>query len=126
MNLNKTILSGNLVRNPELRENANGLQICTFSIAVNDRVKDGRGSWIDSPNFIDCVAFGSRAETCDKYLYKGSKIAIEGKLHMSQWTDKNTGQKRSKLEVIIDTLEFMQNKKDNEGSAYIAADDIPF
>ena len=106
MSINKVLISGNLTRDPELRATATGMPVLGLGIAVNDRRKNqSTGEWEDYPNFIDCTMFGSRAESIANYLSKGSKVAIEGKLRWSQW--ERDGQKRSKLEVIIDEIEFL-------------------
>ena len=106
MSINRVVISGNLTRDPELRQTAGGLPVLGFGVAVNDRRKNqSTGEWEDYPNFVDCTMFGARAASVAKFLSKGAKVAIDGKLRWSQW-DKD-GQKRSKLEVIVDELEFM-------------------
>ena len=106
MSINKVTLTGNLTRNPGLSATASGTPVLGFGVAVDDRHKNQQtGEWEDYPNFIDCTMFGARAEAVAKYLSKGSKVAIEGKLRWSQW--ERDGQKRSKIEVIIDEIEFM-------------------
>lgn len=110
MSINRVNISGNLTRDPELRATQGGTSILTFGVAVNDRRKNPQtGQWEDYPNFIDCVVFGSRAEPLTKFLSKGSKVAIEGKLRYSQW--EKDGGKRSKLEVIVDEIEFLSGSK---------------
>ena len=107
MSINRVIISGNLTRDPELRSTAGGLPVLGFGVAVNDRRKNQQtGEWEDYPNFIDCTMFGARA--------KGTKVSIEGKLRWSQW--ERDGQKRSKIEVIVDELEFMSSR--NSDSSY--------
>ena len=114
MSINRVIISGNLTRDPELRSTASGLPVLGFGVAVNDRRKNQQtGEWEDYPNFVDCTMFGTRAESIQQFLHKGSKVAIEGKLRWSQW--ERDGQKRSKIEVIIDELEFM-SQRDGGGS----------
>lgn len=105
--INVILLSGRLTRDPELRATAGGTQILAFGVAVNDRRKNPQtGAWEDVPNFVDCIVFGSRAEAVSRFISKGSKVAIEGKLRYSSWETKE-GQRRSKLEVIVDEIEFM-------------------
>lgn len=109
MSINRVIISGNLTRDPELRSTAGGTSVLGFGVAVNDRRKNQQtGEWEDYPNFIDCTMFGARADALHKYLSKGTKVAIEGKLRWSQW--EREGQKRSKIEVIVDELEFMSSR----------------
>lgn len=107
MSINRVMVTGNLTRDPEVRSTQSGMAIMRLGVAVNDRRKNNQtGEWEDVPNFIDCVMFGTRAENVSRYIRKGSKVAIEGKLRWSQWEDKQGG-KRSKIEVVVDDLEFM-------------------
>lgn len=107
MSINRVNISGNLTRDPELRSTAGGTNILSFGVAVNDRRKNQQtGEWEDVPNFIDCVVFGPRTESLSRFISKGSKVAIEGKLRFSAWETKE-GQKRSKLEVVVDEIEFL-------------------
>ncbi len=111
MSINKVIISGNLTRDPELRATTSGMPVLGFGVAVNDRRKNqSTGEWEDYPNFIDCTMFGARAEGVARFLSKGSKVAIEGKLRWSQW--ERDGQKRSKIEVIVDEIEFLTARND--------------
>lgn len=106
MSINRVNISGNLTRDPELRATAGGTQVLSFGVAVNDRRRNPQnGEWEDYPNFVDCTMFGTRAEAVSRYLSKGSKVAIEGKLRYSSW--ERDGQRRSKLEVIVDEIEFL-------------------
>lgn len=107
MSINRVNITGNLTRDPELRSTAGGTQILAFGVAVNDRRKNQQtGEWEDVPNFVDCIVFGSRAEAVSRFITKGSKVAIEGKLRFSSWETKE-GQRRSKLEVVVDEVEFL-------------------
>lgn len=115
MSINRVIASGNLTRDPELRKTAGGMAVMGFGIAVNDRRKNQNGEWEDYPNFIDCTMFGTRAEAVSRYLDKGCKVAVEGKLRWSQW-EKN-GEKRSKIEVIVDEIELMSRSGNSAPSA---------
>ncbi len=119
MSINRVVISGNLTRDPELRSTASGMPVLGLGVAVNDRLKNNAtGEWEDYPNFIDCTMFGARAEKITPYLSKGTKVAIEGKLRWSQW-DKD-GQKRSKIEVIVDELEFLSRRDDAPAPAPVA------
>lgn len=120
MSINRVIITGNLTRDPELRQTAGGMMIMSLGVAVNDRRKNSQtGVWEDQPNFIDCTMFGSRAQSVSRYLHKGIKVAIEGKLRWSQW--ERDGQKRSKIEVIIDDIEFMSSRNGQGGGQEFAA-----
>lgn len=146
MSINRVVISGNLTRSPEVRHTAGGLPVMGFGVAVNDRRKNQQtGEWEDYPNFVDCTVFGTRAENLAKFLSKGSKVAIEGSLRWSQW--ERNGEKRSKLEVIVDEIEFMSRSDGRSGQdagqyapqgasapqaapqqpqAYVYGEDIPF
>ena len=110
MGINKVLIAGNLTRDPELRETASGFQILNFGVAVNDRRKNQQTQqWEDYANFVDCTMFGNRAASVSRFLGKGSKVAIDGKLRWSQWEAQDGG-KRSKLEVVVDEIEFMTSR----------------
>lgn len=110
MSINRVNISGNLTRDPELRATQGGMQVLGFGVAVNDRRRNQQtGEWEDYPNFVDCTMFGNRAESMGRILRKGMRVAIEGKLRYSSW-DKD-GQRRSKLEVIVDEIELMSQKQ---------------
>lgn len=104
--INRAVISGNLTRDAELKSTNSGMAVLGFSVAVNDRRKNPQtGEWEDVPNYVDCVMFGSRAEGIAPYLAKGAKVCVEGKLRWSQW--EKDGEKRSKLEVIVDEIVLM-------------------
>ena len=136
MSINRVIISGRLTREPEIRSTASGMPVLGFGVAVNDRRKNQQsGEWEDCPNFIDCTMFGARAESVSRFLSKGSKVAIEGKLRWSQW--EKDGQKRSKIEVIVDEIELMSSRNDqsyygggnqpaNEPTSATYDEDLPF
>lgn len=112
MSINKVILTGNLTRDPELRATPAGTAVLAFSIAVNDRRKNASsGEWEEVPNYIDCNMFGTRAEGLAKYLNKGSKVGVDGKLRWSQW--EKDGQKRSKVDVVVDNIELLSPRNSN-------------
>lgn len=107
MSINRVTISGNLTRDGELRTTPGGTDVLALGVAVNDRAKNQQtGQWEDRPNFIDCVMLGSRAQSLAPYLCKGTKVAIEGKLRWSQWQAQD-GSKRSKVEIVVDEIEFM-------------------
>ena len=131
MTINKAIITGNLTRDAELRSTGGGLSVANFAVAVNERVKNNStGEWEDRANYIDCTMFGRRAEALAQYMTKGTKVTIEGKLRWSQW-EKN-GEKRSKVEVVVDEVELMARGEKraaeppaaHQGGVY--DEDIPF
>lgn len=109
MSINHVAITGNLTREPELRNTQNGTAVLSFGIAVNDRCKNASGQWEDVPNFFECVTFGNRATALGDILTKGMKVSIAGKLHYSSW--EKDGQKHSKVDIIANDVELMQNRK---------------
>lgn len=109
MSVNQVTVTGNLTRSPELRATQGGTAVLSFGIAVNDRRKNASGQWEDVPNFFECVTFGNRATALADILSKGMKVAIAGKLHYSSW--EKDGQKHSKVDIIANEVELMQNRK---------------
>ena len=113
---NKVILMGNLCRDPELRHTGSNMAVVQIGIAVNERWKNkSTDQWEERVSFIDCEGWGRTAENISQYFGKGKPILIEGKLRMDQWEDKQTGQKRSKLKVVIDRWEFVGGRDNNDG-----------
>lgn len=105
-NFNKVILAGNLTRDPELSYTSSSTAICKFGMAINRHWKGQDGEKREETCFVDLTAFGRQAETLNQYVKKGNPLLIEGRLHYGQWTNQE-GQKRSKLDVIIDTFQFL-------------------
>lgn len=115
---NRVILMGNLTRDPELRHLPSNMPVVDLGLAVNDRYQDkASGEWVDRPNFIDCTAFGKSAESIAKFFTKGRPILIEGKLRFEQWDDRQSGQKRSKIKVVIDQWNFCDSRSGEGGSS---------
>ena len=112
MSINSVTISGNLCADPELRTTSSGAAILSLRVAVNDRRKNSQtGEWEDVPNYVGVSMFGARADALSKYLAKGSKVAIHGRLRWSQWDDKETGKKRERLDVVADDLELMSKER---------------
>jgi single-strand DNA-binding protein len=108
--LNKVFLIGNLTRDPELRVTPKGTSICQFGIAVNRQFKDESGATRDETTFVDIEAWGKQGELVSKYLTKGSLAMVEGRLKLDQWDDKTSGQKRSKMKVVLDNVQFLSTR----------------
>lgn len=117
-NLNKVMLLGNLTRDPELRHTPKGSAVADLGVAINRRVQDGNGGWRDETTFVDVTVWGASAENAHKYLSKGRGVFIEGRLQMDVWDDKATGQKRSKLKVVADNLQFLPDGKGGSGRSF--------
>lgn len=114
MNINKVIVAGRLTRDPELRFTGSNTAVCEFSVATNRRVKNkDTGQWEDAPPvYVDVTAWAGSAEAINKHFAKGREIYIEGRLHLDQWEDKQTGQKRSKLKVVCESFQFVGGRQD--------------
>lgn len=105
--LNKVMLIGNLTRDPELRHTPRGAAVTDISIAINRVWRDDNGQKQEETTFVDVTAWGRTAETIHQYLHKGSPIYLEGRLHLETWDDKANGQKRSKMKVIAEAVQFL-------------------
>lgn len=113
MSINKVIITGNLTRDASLNALPSGTPVCEFGVAVNERRKNRQtDEWEDVPVFVDCNMFGTRAEKITQYLVKGLKVTVEGKLRYSSW--EKDGQKRSKLDVVADDIEFLTARNQDQ------------
>lgn len=121
MAINSVNISGNLADEPKFYDKGE-TAVLRFPVAVNDRVKQN-DEWVNRPNYVDVVIFGSRAKALNQWLAKGMKVAISGKLHQSAWTDKD-GSKRYKLEVIAYELDAMTARK--EASRKPESEEYPY
>ena len=106
-NFNKVILVGNLTRDPELRYTPKGMAIAKVGLAVNRAWTSESGEKKEEVTFVDVDIFGRTAENVAQYMKKGRPILIEGRLRLDQWDDKQTGQKRSKLGVVGEVVQFL-------------------
>lgn len=112
--MNKWIGVGRLTKDPEVRyaqtgADGNTMAIARFSLAVNRRLKKGGEQQAD---FINCVAFGKQGEFVEKYLAKGTKIVVEGRIQTGSYTDKETGKKVYTTDIVCESLEFAESKKE--------------
>lgn len=115
----KAIITGNLTRDPELRTTPNGATVCSFSVAVNRVYRDASGEQREDVSFIDCSAWGKLGEMINQYAKKGSGVLVSGRLDQRSWEDKTTGQKRSRVEIVVEDFNFTGNaNRDNGGSTY--------
>ena len=127
LELNKVMLIGNLTRDPEYRSTSTGRAVVGMGLAVNRSWFDREsGSRQEDTAFIDLVAWERTAEFCNKYLSKGRRIYVEGRLKMDSWTDRETGGKRSKIVVVADRVQFADPKPGGtEGGGFAAERDHP-
>ncbi|MEM7147105.1 MAG: single-stranded DNA-binding protein [Verrucomicrobiota bacterium] len=107
-NLNKVILIGNLTRDPEVRQTAKGTSVADLGLAVNRRVPGGGdgGERREETTFVDVVLWNKQADLAGQFLQKGSRVYVEGRLQLETWEDRKTGQKRQKMRVVGDRMEF--------------------
>lgn len=104
---NKVVLMGNLTRDPETRSTPGGQSVTNFSLAVNRTWKGQDGQTNEDVNYIDCVAWGKPGEIIAQYLGKGRAVLVSGRLDQRSWEDKETGGKRSKIEVVVEDFNFV-------------------
>jgi single-strand DNA-binding protein len=139
--INRVTLVGRLTREPELRHLPSGNPVLQLGLAVNGRQKDEAGNWVDKPNFFDIKVFGNQAEMLANHLAKGRRIGVDGRLDWSSW-EAQDGSKRSKVEVVAQSVQFLDSRADGEGQPQFvpaaaqreaadfdtsgADDDIPF
>ena len=112
----KAIITGNLTRDPELRNTPNGASVCSFSVAVNRTFKDSNGDQKEDVSYIDCSAWGRLGEMINQYAKKGSGVLVSGRLDQRSWEDKTSGQKRSRVEIVVEDFNFTGSSRDNGGS----------
>ena len=112
--MNKVVIIGNLTKDPETRYTTgeNPTAVCRFTVAVNEKRKNPQTKeWEDSPSFIPVTVFGKQGENCDKYLAKGSKTAVEGRIQTGSYTN-NEGQKVFTTEVVANNVEFLSPRSE--------------
>ena len=117
---NKVILIGNLTKNPEVRYTPSGTPVASFGLAVNRRYRQGE-ELKEEVCYIDIVVFGKQAEHCWQYLSKGNGVIVDGRLQQRRWESED-GQKRSKHEVVAQTVTFLPKRPDS-GGEQAASDD---
>ncbi len=132
-NINRVILTGNLTRDPELRNLPSGTAVCSLRVAVNTRRKDGTsGEWVDKPNYFDVTVWGAQGENCAQYLQKGRPVAVDGRLEWREWQDRD-GNKRQSVDIIADSVQFLGSREGGEnggrggenGGRFTPQSDVP-
>lgn len=114
--LNKVMLIGNLTRDPEVRFTPKGTAVCDMALAVNRRfLNEATGERQDEVTYLDIVLWGKQAELAGQYLAKGRSVFIEGRLQMDSWEDKATGQKRTKIRIVCENMQFLDSKGSGAG-----------
>lgn len=107
--LNQVTICGNLTRDIDLRYTPNQKAVCDLGVAINEKVKNASGEWVDSAVFVDVTLWGRTAEIANEYLRKGSAVLIAGRLQLDTW--EQDGQKRSKLKVVCDKMQMLGDPK---------------
>ena len=114
----KAIIAGNLTRDPELRNTPNGASVCSFAVAVNRVFRDQSGAQKETVSYIDCSAWGKLGETIAQYAKKGTGVIVSGRLDQRSWEDKTTGQKRSRVEVVVEDFVFADRRESSSSRSY--------
>jgi single-strand DNA-binding protein len=113
-NINRVVLTGNLTRDPELRNTPSGTSVCSLRLAVNTSRKDASGQWVDKPNYFDITVWGRQGENVAQYVSKGRPIAVDGRLEWREYTDKD-GNNRQAVEIVADSVQFLGGRDENGG-----------
>ncbi len=117
MAFNKVILLGNLTADPETRSTPSGQSVTSFSLAVNRTWNDANGQRQEETSFINCTAWGQRGETIAKYVGKGRQLLVSGRLQQRSWDDKETGKKRSSIDVVVEEFSFVSDGRGGQGGS---------
>jgi single-strand DNA-binding protein len=115
-NLNKVMLMGNLTRDPEIKYTPKGTAIAQIGLAVNRVFTMDTGEKREEVTFIDIEAYGKQAETIGEYCKKGRPLYVEGRLRLDTWDDKQSGQKRSKLKIVMESFQFLGSREGGGGA----------
>jgi single-strand DNA-binding protein len=114
-NLNKVMLIGNLTRDPEVRYTPKGTAVADIGLAINRYFQNDNGERQEETTFVDVTLWGKQAELAQQYLGKGRPVYIEGRLQMDTWEDKQSGQKRSKIKIVCENMQFLGSRGDGGG-----------
>jgi single-strand DNA-binding protein len=131
VNINRVVISGNLTADPDLKELSGGNSRCRLRLASNTRRRQPDGSWGDKPNYFDIVVWGAQGQAAQRYLRKGSAIAVDGRLEWREWAT-DSGDKRSAVEIIAENLQFLGGSQPAsepgvpEPPSGSSGDDVPF
>ncbi len=109
VNINRVVITGNLTRDPELRELPSGTSVCDLRVACNTRRKTSDGEWIDKPNFFNVTVFGAQGENAARFLTRGRPVAIDGRLEWREWESQDGG-KRQAVDIIADSVQFLGDR----------------
>ena len=113
-NFNSVVVVGRLTRDPELRYVPSGAPVCSFSVATSRRYTKEGGEKVEETTFLDVDVWKRLAETCSQFLKKGREVLVMGTLRQSRWVDQNTQQKRSKIRIVANVVQFLGRRPDDE------------
>lgn len=122
-NVNSICITGNLTKDPELRQTASGTPVLNMTLAFNTVRKNG-DAYEDVTNFVDCIVFGRYAEAVSEFTSKGTLVMLQGSITQSRWLDKK-GNERTKIEIIVDTVNAATRKQEQQDDGYYT-EDVPF
>jgi single-strand DNA-binding protein len=114
-NINRVVLTGNLTRDPVLRNTSSGTPVCGLRIASNTRRKTSGGEWVDKPNYLSVTVWGALGENCHRFLAKGRPVAIDGRLEWREW-EAQDGTRRESVEIVADSVQFLGGAPDGNSN----------
>jgi single-strand DNA-binding protein len=127
-NINRVIITGNLTRDPELRNTPSGMSVCSLRVATNSSRKDESGQWVDKPNYFSITVWGAKGENCARFLEKGRPVAVDGRLDWREYQDKE-GHKREAIEIVADRVQFLGSRdgggEGGNGARFTPQSDVP-
>jgi single-strand DNA-binding protein len=127
LNINRVVITGNLTRDPELRNLPSGTAVCGLRVAVNTRRKDG-DQWVEQPNYFDVTVWGAQGENCATYLSKGRPVAIDGRLRWREWDASDGSGKRQAVDIVADSVQFLGSRDGSaqqSGNGFTPQSDVP-
>jgi single-strand DNA-binding protein len=130
--INKVVLLGHLGKEVETKFTPSGKTIAKFSLATTSQIKDSSGDWVDVVEWHSIIVWEKLAELAAKYLVKGSKVYIEGRIQTNSWEDKQSGEKKYRTEIVASDIIFLDSKGDNKSNTNQSSeitdedDSIPF
>jgi single-strand DNA-binding protein len=109
--INRVVLVGRLTRDPELRALPSGTSVCALRIACNSARRDAEGAYTERPNYFDVSVYGAHAESVSRYVERGSRVAIDGRLEWREWETAQQ-ERRQAVSIVADTVQFLDNRRE--------------
>jgi single-strand DNA-binding protein len=123
-NINRVVLVGRLTRDPELRALPSGKSVCSLRIACNSSRKDSDGEFAERPNYFDVSVYGAPAESVSRYMRRGSRVGVDGRLEWREW-ETSEQERRQAVSIVADTVQFLENSGERQRLAGVAEQDAP-